>query len=123
MTLSLAKIIWALGCVAWFAIRWPHQRRAWRTPVVARRERARDTLLMAISLTGLFLVPLIYATTGAPRFAASCGWITRMAVSVGPPVANGITNSIGRVGYCCAAAGVAAATSMKSAMRKRISPP
>ncbi len=69
MTLSLAKIIWALGCVAWFVIRWPHQRRAWRTPVVERRNRWRDRVLMTISFTGLFLLPLIYALTNQPKFA------------------------------------------------------
>jgi len=69
MTLSLVKIIWALGCIAWFAIRWPHQRRSWRTPVVARPNPTRDRVLMAISFTGLFLLPLTYALTGQPKFA------------------------------------------------------
>ncbi len=69
MTLSLAKIIWALGCIAWFVIRWPHQRRSWRTPVVARPNPTRDRVLMAISFTGLFLLPLIYGVTGQPKFA------------------------------------------------------
>jgi protein-S-isoprenylcysteine O-methyltransferase Ste14 len=69
MTLSLAKIIWALGCVTMFVIRWPHQRRAWRTPVLERRNRARDRVLMVISFTGLFLLPLIYAITDQPKFA------------------------------------------------------
>ena len=52
--------------------------------------------------------------------------MTRMAVSVGPPVANGITNWIGRVGYGCAATGSAmAVTSSVTAMtsERRISPP
>jgi protein-S-isoprenylcysteine O-methyltransferase Ste14 len=69
MTLAVAKIIWGLGCIAWFAIRYPHQRRSRQTPVTQRRERARDTVLMAISFTGLFLVPLLYATTSQPKFA------------------------------------------------------
>src|SRR3989442_12399513 len=42
---------------------------------------------------------LLTSTTGAPRLAASCGWMTRMAGSVGPPVANGTMNWSGRGGY------------------------
>src|SRR5260370_34902189 len=64
-----AKIIWALGCVAWYVIRNPHERRARRTPVAQRRDRVRDKVLVAISFTGLGLVPLIYVLTGQPRFA------------------------------------------------------
>ena len=70
MTLMLAKIVWALGCVGWYAIRYPHQRRSRRTPVVERRDRTRDMVLMAISFTGLFAVPFIYALVGQPKFAS-----------------------------------------------------
>jgi protein-S-isoprenylcysteine O-methyltransferase Ste14 len=69
MSLLAAKIIWALGCVAWYVIRYPHERRARRTAVVQRRDRVRDTALMVISFTGLGLVPLIYVLTGQPAFA------------------------------------------------------
>ena len=69
MTLMVAKIIWALGCVGWYAIRYPHQRRSRRTPVAERRERTRDMVLMAISFTGLFAIPCGYALTGQPKFA------------------------------------------------------
>jgi protein-S-isoprenylcysteine O-methyltransferase Ste14 len=70
MTLVAAKIIWALGCVGWYVIRYPHQRRARRTPVAERRDRVRDTVLMTISFAGLFAIPLAYALTGQPEFAA-----------------------------------------------------
>ena len=69
MTLVAAKIIWGLGCVAWYVIRYPHQRRAGRTPVAERRERLRDTILMIISFAGLFAIPFTYAVTGQPKFA------------------------------------------------------
>jgi protein-S-isoprenylcysteine O-methyltransferase Ste14 len=69
MTPEAAKIIWALGCIAWFVIRLPHQRRARKTPVMQRRDRGRDMVLMVISFTGLFLVPLVYALTSQPKFA------------------------------------------------------
>jgi protein-S-isoprenylcysteine O-methyltransferase Ste14 len=70
MTVALAKIIWGLGCIAWYLIRYPHQRRARRTPVAQRRDRVRDVVLMTISFTGLFALPFIYATTGQPKFAS-----------------------------------------------------
>ena len=69
MTLVLAKIIWALGCVGWFIIRLPHQRRARKTAVARRVWRARETLLLAISFSGLFVVPLVWVASCAPRAA------------------------------------------------------
>jgi len=70
MTPVVAKILWALGCVGWYVIRYPHQRRSRRTPVAERRNRLRDTVLMTISFTGLFAIPLTYAITDQPKFAA-----------------------------------------------------
>jgi protein-S-isoprenylcysteine O-methyltransferase Ste14 len=70
MTLVAAKIIWALGCVGWYVIRYPHQRRSRRTPIAERRDRVRDTILMMISFAGLFAIPFTYAMTGQPKFAA-----------------------------------------------------
>jgi len=69
MTLVAAKIVWMLGCVGWYAIRYPHQRRSRRTPVAERRDRVRDTILMTVSFTGLFAIPFTYALTGQPEFA------------------------------------------------------
>jgi protein-S-isoprenylcysteine O-methyltransferase Ste14 len=69
MSLLAAKIIWGLGCIAWYIIRYPHERRARRTTVVQRRDRVRDTVLLALSFTGLGLIPAIYVLTGQPRFA------------------------------------------------------
>lgn len=87
MSLLVAKIIWALGCVAYAVIRYPHSRRARKTPVAARRTPFRERLLMGASYCGLFVVPLIYAVTDQPRFAtydfsailASCGTVVLVA--------------------------------------------
>ena len=70
MTLAAAELIWAFGCIAWFVIRYPHQRRARKTPVAQRAERLRERTLLAISFCGLCVVPLIYVLTDAPRFAS-----------------------------------------------------
>ncbi len=69
MTVYIAKVVWWAGVIGWYVIRWPHQRRSRKTPVAARRERARDGALLAVSFTGLFIVPVIWVTSGAPRFA------------------------------------------------------
>jgi protein-S-isoprenylcysteine O-methyltransferase Ste14 len=69
MTPFIAKIIWGLGCVMYYIIRYPHQRRANKTPTAGRRDRMRERALMAISYTGLFVIPLIYVLTDQPRFA------------------------------------------------------
>jgi len=69
MTVTVAKIIWVLGCVAWFVIRLPHQRRSRRTPVAQRRDRGRDRVLLIISAAGLGIIPALYVATHQPRVA------------------------------------------------------
>ena len=39
MTLLAAKVIWLLGVIGWFIIRYPHDRRARRTPKLRRADR------------------------------------------------------------------------------------
>ena len=70
MTLFIAKTIWGLGCLAYYIIRYPHQRRANKTPTADRRDRMRERALMATSYTGLFVIPLIYVLTDQPKFAS-----------------------------------------------------
>src|SRR5262245_39112084 len=69
MTLFIAKVIWGLGCVAYYIIRYPHQRRARKTSVTDRRDFFREKTLMLISYGGLFVVPLIYVLTEQPKIA------------------------------------------------------
>jgi protein-S-isoprenylcysteine O-methyltransferase Ste14 len=69
MTLFIAKCIWGLGCVAYFMIRYPYQRGSRKTPVAQRRDPLREKALMAISYSGLFVIPLIYVLADQPKFA------------------------------------------------------
>jgi protein-S-isoprenylcysteine O-methyltransferase Ste14 len=69
MTPFVGKVIWALGVIGWFIIRYPHDRRSRRTPKLRRSDRVREIALMAISGSGLLLVPLIYVFSDQPRFA------------------------------------------------------
>jgi protein-S-isoprenylcysteine O-methyltransferase Ste14 len=69
MTPFIAKIMWWAGIVGWYVIRLPHERRSRKAPIAIRSERWRDQVLLAISFTGLFVIPVIYVVTGEPRFA------------------------------------------------------
>jgi protein-S-isoprenylcysteine O-methyltransferase Ste14 len=69
VTPLIAKLIWWAGIVGWYVIRYPHQRRSCKTPIMSRREQLRERVLLAISFTGLFILPVIYVTTGEPQFA------------------------------------------------------
>lgn len=80
MTLLVAKWIWAAGCVAWFIIRYPHQRRARKTLIASQTDRYRERVLLAISFTGLFIIPLIYVASGQPKatnyaFQPALAWL------------------------------------------------
>ena len=69
MTPFIAKLVWWTGIVGWYIIRFPHQRRSRKTPIAIRSERRRDQVLLAISFTGLFVIPVIYVATAEPGFA------------------------------------------------------
>lgn len=69
MTLSIAKWLWLAGCVAWFVIRLPHQRRSRKTAVAKRIDRMREPVLLMVSFCGLFVIPLVYVASDQPKFA------------------------------------------------------
>lgn len=69
MTEWMAATVWALGLVAWFVIRLPHERRARRTGVVSHGRSTGDRLALAAAGIGLAPVPLVYLATGLFDFA------------------------------------------------------
>lgn len=69
MTPTFAKAAFVLMAVAWYAIRLPHARRAGRTPVARSARGTRERILLAISLSGLGILPFLYVATGFPRAA------------------------------------------------------
>jgi protein-S-isoprenylcysteine O-methyltransferase Ste14 len=69
MTLFAAKMILVAGAVLWFVLRWPHQRRSWKTAVAKSARGTREKVLLLCSFTGLGIIPFIYVLSGAPRFA------------------------------------------------------
>jgi protein-S-isoprenylcysteine O-methyltransferase Ste14 len=69
MTPVWAKLLWCLGVIGWFAIRYPHQRRGRHTPKKLRSDRVRELALLTVSVTGMLALPVIYVLTGWPQFA------------------------------------------------------
>jgi protein-S-isoprenylcysteine O-methyltransferase Ste14 len=63
------KVVWALGVVVWYAIRFPAQRRARRQGVVRSVGGAGDRTALVIAAIGQFLIPGVYAFTGWPSVA------------------------------------------------------
>ncbi len=69
MTALVARIIFLLGIVAWYVIRYPFQRRAKRVGVALSAGGTRDRTLLVIAALAQFLIPGIYGLTAWPSFA------------------------------------------------------
>lgn len=69
MTPAVAKAVFVLLAISWYAIRRPHARRSRRTPIARSARGPREAGLLLISLAGLGVVPLMYVATGIPAFA------------------------------------------------------
>jgi protein-S-isoprenylcysteine O-methyltransferase Ste14 len=69
MTPLVAKIVWCVGVIGWFIIRYPHARRSKRIEKLRQSDQAREWVLMIVSATGLGIIPGVYVFTGLLRFA------------------------------------------------------
>ena len=63
MTRTIAFIVFIIATVIWFIIRHPARRGAKKAAVKESGRSLREKILMAISLTGLGLIPLAYVIT------------------------------------------------------------
>lgn len=72
MNVSLAflgELIWVLGIVAWYVIRYPFERRANRARIVKDKRSFPDTVGLASALFGLAIFPVFYVISGFPEAA------------------------------------------------------
>jgi protein-S-isoprenylcysteine O-methyltransferase Ste14 len=60
MSILVAKIIWVIGVVGWYVIRFPHERKSKRTPVKKAARTPKEWILLTISTTGLGILPAIF---------------------------------------------------------------
>jgi protein-S-isoprenylcysteine O-methyltransferase Ste14 len=67
--LIVAKAAWTIMVVTWFVLRIPFQRKARKARIVRDEMAAPERIRLAISLTGLGIVPGIHVATGFPRWA------------------------------------------------------
>jgi protein-S-isoprenylcysteine O-methyltransferase Ste14 len=65
----MGKILWVLGIVAWYIIRYPFERRAKRVRVVSDRRTPTDRIGLAAAVVGMAVVPAFYVATGIPQAA------------------------------------------------------
>ena len=69
MTPLIAKLVWLAMAGGWYALRIPHVRRSRKTPISRDDLGWPERLRLAVSLTGLGLIPLVYVAFGQPRIA------------------------------------------------------
>jgi protein-S-isoprenylcysteine O-methyltransferase Ste14 len=69
VTATIAKIIWLVCGLIWFFLRFQPRQHSRQTPVRYSARGTREFVLLAISLTGLGIVPCIYVAAHVPRFA------------------------------------------------------
>ena len=74
MTEDLAAIIWAVGLVAWFAIRLPYQRRSRKITVADAQRTLSERLVLPAAAIGLSAIPALYLATGIFGFADYRFW-------------------------------------------------
>ncbi|MGH6763707.1 MAG: protein-S-isoprenylcysteine O-methyltransferase [Phyllobacterium sp.] len=66
---AVGEIVWVLGIVAWYVIRYPFERRAKRVRVVSDRRSFSERVGLAMALLGLAVIPGFYLVTGIPAAA------------------------------------------------------
>jgi len=67
--LLASQIIWCVGVISWFVIRYPHARRSRRTSKARIVGRGLERSLLMISTTGLGILPALFVFSDILRFA------------------------------------------------------
>ncbi|MGL4441178.1 MAG: protein-S-isoprenylcysteine O-methyltransferase [Bosea sp. (in: a-proteobacteria)] len=69
MSLIVAKTVWAIMVTAWYVLRIPFERKARKAKIVRDEMATPERIRLAVSLSGLGVVPFIYIATGFPGLA------------------------------------------------------
>ncbi len=80
MTKTLAFIIWFMAIAAWYAIRYPFERRSKKTKVAVSLIDRREWGILGVLTLGLFVLPAVYIATGFPAvldrpFSPALAWL------------------------------------------------
>src|SRR3954468_13788709 len=67
--LLACKIIWCVGVISWFGIRYPHARRSRRTDQARIVGRGLERSLLMISTAGLGIFPALFVFSDVLRFS------------------------------------------------------
>jgi protein-S-isoprenylcysteine O-methyltransferase Ste14 len=87
MTPTLSKFVFVVLVVGWYLIRYKYARRSRRTPVLRSDRGPREAALLATSLVGLGVLPLVYIASAIPHFATYAfspiqGWLGLLFAAV-----------------------------------------
>jgi protein-S-isoprenylcysteine O-methyltransferase Ste14 len=66
---AIGEIVWVVGIIAWYVIRYPFERRGKRVPVVSSRRTLSERVALAAGFAGLAILPGLYVATGFPQAA------------------------------------------------------
>ncbi len=69
MSVVFAKASWVILVIGWYVLRIPFERKAKKAPVARNELTFQERLRLAISLSGLGVIPALYVASGFPRFA------------------------------------------------------
>lgn len=70
----LGRIVWGILGVGWYILRYPHERRVKKMKLSVDRKPGAERMRLALSITGIGVIPAIYALTGFPSFADRPAW-------------------------------------------------
>jgi protein-S-isoprenylcysteine O-methyltransferase Ste14 len=68
-TAVAGEILWVIGVVAWYVIRYPFERRAKRVRVVTSRRSGSEIVGLVAAVLGMAVVPAVHVATGIPESA------------------------------------------------------
>lgn len=84
MSPYIASIAWVAMVVGWYVLRVPHERRSKKTPIAHNGMDKSEMARLAVSFTGLGIVPVVYIISGIPALAnrPHLPWVAMLGILV-----------------------------------------